>query len=64
MATPHVSGVAALVVASGVLGRHPSPTAIERRLKATARRLGDPKRFGAGLIDAGAATARATSSHR
>jgi len=64
MATPHVSGVAALVVASGVLGPHPSPTAIERRLKATARRLGDPKRFGAGLIDAGAATARGTSSRR
>ena len=36
----------------------------ERRLKATARRLGDPKRFGAGLIDAGAATARGTSSRR
>lgn len=58
MATPHVAGVAALVVASGVIGRHPSPTAIERRLKATAHPLGDPRRFGAGLVDAGAATRR------
>jgi len=58
MATPHVSGVAALVVASGVIGRHPSPAAITKRLKATARPMGDPRRYGAGLVDAGAATRR------
>ena len=61
MAAPHVSGVAALVIASGVLGRDPSPAAIETRLKATARDLGTtPGRdelYGAGLVDAAAATA-------
>jgi serine protease len=61
MAAPHVSGVAALVIASGVLGPDPSPRAVEARLKATARDLGAPgydTRYGAGLINAGAATAR------
>jgi serine protease len=61
MAAPHVSAVAALVIASGVLGPDPSPRAIERRLKATARDLGPPgydTRYGAGLVDAAAATAR------
>jgi serine protease len=59
MAAPHVSGVAALVIASGLLGPHPSPEAIEARLKATARDLGIPgpdNDYGAGLIDANAAT--------
>jgi serine protease len=62
MAVPHVSGVAALIIASGVLGPDPTPDAIEARLKATARDLGAPgydKRYGAGLIDARAATAPA-----
>jgi serine protease len=62
MAAPHVSGAAALVIASGVLGPRPSPGAIEARLKATARDLGPPgpdSRYGAGLIDAAAATAPA-----
>jgi serine protease len=67
MATAHVSGVAAMVIASGVLGGHPTPAAVECQLKATARgasgQLGqpyDPVLFGAGLIDAAAAvTARA-----
>jgi serine protease len=61
MATPHVSATAALVIASGVLGRKPKPDAIERRLKDTARDLGPPgpeTTYGAGLVDAGAATAR------
>src|SRR5215216_7281199 len=60
MAAPHVSGTAALVIASGVLGRRPSPAAVESRLKATARDLGAPghdNNYGAGLIDARAATA-------
>jgi serine protease len=61
MAAPHVSATAALVVASGVLGANPSPAAIERRLEKTARDLGAPGpdiHYGAGLIDAGAATSR------
>ena len=59
MAAPHVSGTAALVIASGVLGRRPSPDAIEARLKQTARDLGargPDEVYGAGLIDAAAAT--------
>ncbi|HET6548881.1 MAG TPA: S8 family serine peptidase, partial [Solirubrobacter sp.] len=60
MATPHVSATAALIIASGVLGPHPTAAAIQRRLKATAHDLGAPgpdNQYGAGLIDAGAATA-------
>jgi serine protease len=60
MAAPHVSATAALVIASGVLGRHPSPTQITARLRATARKLGGPSDqalYGAGLVDAAAATA-------
>src|SRR4051794_41092810 len=59
MAVPHVTGVAALVIASGVVGRHPPPTVLARQLEATAQDLGDPgfdPRFGWGLVDAGAAT--------
>lgn len=59
MATPHVSATAALVIASGVLGPHPSPTALVRRLEATARPLGSARHYGAGLLDAAAATAPA-----
>jgi serine protease len=65
MAAAHVSGVAALVIGSHLVGS--SPTAVECQLEATARhsdsQLGqpyDPRLFGAGLIDAAAAvTARA-----
>ncbi len=60
MATPHVAATAALVIASGVLGRHPTPKQIAARLIATARPLGGPgdsKLYGAGLLDAAAATA-------
>jgi serine protease len=59
MAAPHVSATAALVIASGVLGPHPKPRDVEARLKATARDLGPvgpDERYGAGLVDAGAAT--------
>jgi serine protease len=59
MATPHVSATAALVIASRVIGRHPSPQAIEERLRRTARDLGAPgpdNHYGAGLLDAAAAT--------
>jgi serine protease len=59
MATPHVAAAAALVVASGILGPDPTPDAIERRLEQTARDLGPPGKdphYGAGLLNAGAAT--------
>jgi serine protease len=55
MATPHVSATAALVIASGVIGPHPTPAQIETRLKLTARDLGTPgrdSRYGYGLVDA------------
>jgi serine protease len=60
MAAAHVSGVAAMVIASRVVGS--SPTAVECQLEGTARHtdalLGqpyDPRLFGAGLVDAAAA---------
>jgi len=49
-----------VVIASGVLGQHPSPAAVQQRLEATARDLGPTgydRRYGWGLIDAAAATA-------
>jgi serine protease len=60
MAAPHVSAIAALIVASKVLGSDPSPAAVTERLRQTARDLGPPgydERYGWGLVDAGAATA-------
>jgi serine protease len=59
MAAPHVSAIAAMVIASGVIGAKPSPKALESHLKRTARDLGDPGYdtiYGAGLVDAAAAT--------
>jgi serine protease len=60
MAAAHVSGVAAMVIASRVVGS--SPAAVECQLEATARhsdsQLGQPydqRLFGAGLVDAAAA---------
>jgi serine protease len=61
MAAPHVAAIAALVIASGVIGPNPTPKAIEDRLKTTARDLGTPgpdDRYGAGLVDAGKATTK------
>jgi serine protease len=58
MAAPHVSGVAALLIGSGKLGRKPGPGAVERRLKSSARDIGEPgwdPRYGSGLLDAAAA---------
>ncbi|GAA4696529.1 hypothetical protein GCM10023349_10110 [Nocardioides conyzicola] len=60
MAAPHVAATAALVIASGVLGEHPSPDAVADRLRATARDLGAPgpdPLYGWGLVNAAAATA-------
>jgi serine protease len=62
MSTPHVTGVAALVIASGVLGPHPTPDQLQHRLMSTARDLGAPgpdTHYGAGLVDATRATAPA-----
>ncbi len=61
-AAPHVSGIVALVLASGVLGAHPTPGEVERHIERTAHDLGKPGRdryYGAGLVDATAATAPA-----
>ncbi len=62
MAAAHVSGVAAMILASGVLDPLGSPTGtvnrVARRLRNTARDLGLPStRQGAGLINAARATA-------
>ncbi len=60
MSSPHVAAAAALVIASRVLGRHPTPDQILNRLEATAQTLGSPKpnaNYGYGLLDVGAATA-------
>jgi serine protease len=60
MAAPHVSATAALIIASGVLGRHPTVAAIVARLRSTATPLGangdDTRHYGAGLVNAAAAT--------
>jgi serine protease len=61
MAAPHVAAIAALVIASDVVGRRPSPGHILRRLEQTARPLGGPTPnpdYGYGLVDAATATAR------
>ena len=58
MAAPHVAGLAALIIASRVLGPHPSPAAVQQRIEQTARDIGPPGydvRYGHGLIDAAAA---------
>jgi serine protease len=59
MAAPHVSAAAALVIASKVLGPEPTAEQVIARLRATARDLGPrgvDTRYGAGLLDAAAAT--------
>jgi serine protease len=68
MAAAHVSGVAALVLAAGVIRtRVPAsvPAQVLRRLERSARDLGLPRvQQGAGLIDAAAATARSEAPAR
>jgi serine protease len=62
MASPHVAAAAALVIASRVVGAHPTPEQVLTRLEQTARPLGGSKpsaNYGYGLINAGAATAAA-----
>jgi serine protease len=63
MSSPEVAGTAALIIASGVIGRHPSPQAILKRLESTAAPLDGRSpnaTYGYGLLNAGAATARAS----
>jgi serine protease len=58
MASPHVAGAAALVVASRRLGPNPEPAAVERLLERSARDIGPPgvdNRYGHGLLDVAAA---------
>jgi serine protease len=62
MAAAHVSGVVAMILASGVISKKGPPQAtvdaVTRRLRSTARSLGLPTtQQGAGLIDAARATA-------
>ena len=59
MATPHAAAAAALVVAMGVT----DPDRVEEILESSARDLKDPIRYGAGALDAGAATRKATRDH-
>jgi serine protease len=66
MAAPHVSAIAALIIASGVIGKHPTVAQIVDRLTATATPLGangnDTRHYGAGLVNAAKATAPTGSS--
>jgi serine protease len=60
MATPHVTATVALILAAHILGPKPTPSRITARLVATARKMGGPADrsfYGAGLLDAAAATA-------
>ncbi len=55
MAAPHVSAIAALVIATKRLGGNPSPRAVEEHIEATAATAHPtdrPDRYGAGLVDA------------
>jgi len=65
MAAPEVSAAAAMVIASGVLGPHPSPDQLLARLEQTAQPLGGTvpnQNYGYGLLDIGAATSAGTST--
>ena len=58
MATPHVSAIAALLIATHRLGVHPSPSLVEERIEHTTRDLGKPgydSRYGWGLVNAATA---------
>jgi serine protease len=57
MAAPHVSAIAALLIATKRLGPNPSPHEVEARIEETARPTDRPDRYGAGLVDAAAALA-------
>ena len=64
MASAHVSGVAALVIASGICGSHPPPRRVAHRLKETAIDRGAARSddlYGDGLLDATRATSPRTN---
>ena len=61
MAAAHVSGAAAMVIASGILGPDPTSDQVRDRLLCTSRKGGKPTLYGAGLLDAAAATDPAVS---
>jgi serine protease len=55
MASPHVAGVVALVLATHKLGNDPTPGQVLQHIEATSRDLGRPgfdSRYGWGLVDA------------
>jgi serine protease len=55
------------VIASGILGKHPSPDAVLKQLELTAQPLGGSKPnqyYGYGLLDAGAATTKLATAAR
>jgi serine protease len=65
MAAPHVAAAAAMVIASGVIGRRPAPGMILRQLEQTADPLGAGKPnadYGYGMVDVGAATTPVAAS--
>lgn len=67
MAAAHVTGVAALVLGSRIIGRHPSPELLAAYLVRATRDLGPSGRdrdYGAGLIDAREAVSRTGSGAR
>ena len=67
MASPHVAAVAALVIASGVIGPHPSPDQVLARLEHTAQPLGgaaSQRRLRLRADRRGAATAPAAGAAR
>jgi serine protease len=55
MASPHVAGVAAMMIGEGVT----EPNAVVAQLKATAAPKDDPKLYGAGIVDGAKAIAQA-----
>jgi serine protease len=61
MSAPEVAATAALVIASGVIGRRPGPDQVLTHLEQTATTLGDAKPnhdYGYGLVNAGLATSK------
>jgi serine protease len=67
MSTPHVSATVALIIASRVIGPHPTPEQVRARLEQTAQPLGNGRPngdYGYGLLDAGAATAPPATAAR
>jgi serine protease len=59
MASPHVAGVAAMLESEGVT----DASAVRDALTSTARPKGEKNLYGAGILDAGAATSHAFFSH-